>query len=210
MSASVAVQLEPSYTPRFLTPEMLKGLKLVGISGEVGSGKSTLAKHLVRGYGFTPESLANPFKLDGIMLEGLPIHEVFGSVKSPETRNWLQKRGTEWGREVAGIDVWVHYLEAVIWYNIDHGVQHVVVPDVRFPNEVAAFKALGGVVYRLTGRGGAEGDLAKHKSERILDGFTGYTRYLDNSEGREYDVFYDLASFLFADLGVRSIVRRIA
>lgn len=192
-----------SYTIRYLTPEMLQGLTLLGISGEAGSGKSTLTKYLVREAGFSPESLANPFKKDGIMLEGLPIEEVFGSRKSYETRKWLQERGTEYGRKLAGADVWVNYLETAIYYLLDHGVSRVVVPDVRFPNEVAAIQEMGGRVYRVFGRGGAQGDRATHASERSLDGYNGYDRYVDNSPGREVQVFKDLDSYLREDFELK-------
>lgn len=201
------MSIETSYTPRFLAPEILAQVKIVGLSGEAGSGKSTMAKFLVREYGFSPISLANPFKLDGIMLEGLPIEEVFGSHKSDYTRKWLQERGTEYGRKVAGEDVWVNYLEANIYYLIDHGVDRVVIPDTRFPNEVDAVSVLGGVVYRIEGRGGAAGDRAKHASERALDGFDGYTRYLDNSPENKDEVFEDLSEYLGEDLGVYPVIR---
>jgi hypothetical protein len=185
-----------AYCPRFLTPEMLESVSLLGISGEAGSGKSAITRELVRQFGFSPWSLANPFKFDGIMTESLPVEEVLGSRKSPRTRQWLQERGTEYGRRIAGEDVWVNYLECAIWYLLDHGVKNIVVPDVRFPNEMSAVESLGGKTYRVVGRGGA-GERSAHVSERGLDGFT-FDRVLDNS-GTLEDTMVQVEGFLWTD-----------
>lgn len=194
--------IQGRYEPRFLSRDQLEGVSLLGISGEAGSGKSTMAKFLYRTFGFVPEALANPFKKDGVMQANLPVGEVFGSHKSPETRAWLQKRGTEESRDIAGEDVWVHYLELDLLYNLDHGVDRYLVTDVRFPNEVRAIQSLGGMVYRLEGRGGASGAAGGHRSERSLDGFEGFDAFLDNSPGREREVFRDLTDFVIADFGI--------
>jgi hypothetical protein len=196
-----------TYSPRFLTEEKLDGLVLLGLSGEVGSGKTFLTRWLVETFGFTPESYANPFKMDGIMHAGLPIEEVFGSGKSDKTRRWLQERGTEYGRAIAGMDVWCHYLETMIWYNLDHGVQAIAVADCRFPNEIAAIQALGGKVYRITGRGGAEGVLAQHSSETVMQSIETYDRYVDNSPGREREVLALLEHYLWHDFGLVPVTR---
>ncbi len=77
-------------------------------------------------------------------------------------RKYLQRLGTEGGREVLGDNVWV---DAVL----DHLVpgQRYVVTDVRFPNEVEAVAKAGGILIRITRPG--YGPVNDHISEHALD-----------------------------------------
>ena len=92
-------------------------------------------------------------------------------------RHVFQRLGTEMGRECFE-DVWVNYLLDVAGdvlleatYSKESGVhwnpmrsQHgVVVPDVRFANEVAAIRKVGGVIWRCHREG--EGIVESHSSE---------------------------------------------
>lgn len=158
-----------------------RSLQIIGLSGRAKSGKNYLAKHALLPIGFVPMALANHFKVDAVVRDGAPLDEVFFTDKSPETRDMLQKRGTEEGRHVFGEDIWIRTMEAWIAATVAAGVTRFVITDVRFPNEADWIKQIGGKVVRIVGRGGLDGALAFHPSETALDDYLAYDLELDNS-----------------------------
>jgi len=70
----------------------------------------------------------------------------------------MQTIGTEWGRNMIHPDIWVRAWEQSLPEDAD-----VVVDDVRFPNEVAAIRRLGGDVIRICRDGHEPGE---HISEQ--------------------------------------------
>lgn len=79
----------------------------------------------------------------------------------PDVRALLQRCGTDAGRNVLGEDVWVD----AVMRSLPAGP--VVITDVRFPNEFAAIKRLGGAVYRVERPG--VGPVNGHPSEYALE-----------------------------------------
>lgn len=156
-------------------------IHLVGLAGRAGSGKNYLAKHGLMPLGYFPIALADHFKVDAVVRDGAPIDEVFFTAKSMETRDMLQRRGTEEGRWVYGEDIWIRTLEAWIAAYVAKGWNRFVVTDVRFPNEAEWIKMMGGTMIQVMGRGGLEGALAQHPSETALDGYVGFDLVIDNS-----------------------------
>lgn len=72
----------------------------------------------------------------------------FGRPYTP--REALQKVGTEAMRGVIADDFWIVALEQRVRNAMRDGCMCIVVPDVRFPNEIAAIAALpGGEVWRI-------------------------------------------------------------
>lgn len=105
------------------------------------------------------------------------------------TRHALQQLGTQWGRACYR-DVWVRYamriatrvLEEQCGYSCVTGlnprvtfeerIEHVVIPDVRFRNELKAIRAAGGKVLKLErATAGLKGDAKYHASEQEMLGF---------------------------------------
>lgn len=87
----------------------------------------------------------------------------------PHIREYLQRLGTECGRELIDDSIWidaalgrkrgsVHTLLAE---------QHIVVTDVRFPNEAEAIRERGGIIVRIERP--CIGPANDHPSERALD-----------------------------------------
>lgn len=122
---------------------------LIGLCGRKGSGKSYVAesmkltrgakiirfadtlKDMMRVMGFTEDQINGDLKEVGcVLLNG----------KTP--RYAMQTLGTEWGRDLLHENIWVNMLVAKA--NKESGI--VVVDDVRFPNEIEAIHANGGVV----------------------------------------------------------------
>jgi hypothetical protein len=139
--------------------------KIIGVSGFISSGKGTVADYLVSQYQFEELSFAASlkdavstiFNWDREMLEG----------KTVESRQWreqidvwwaqrldiphltprwiLQNWGTDVLRKQFHDDIWIASLQN----KIRQIETDIVVTDVRFPNEVAAIKSIGGLVVRV-------------------------------------------------------------
>jgi len=109
---------------------------IIALIGPKRSGKTTAAKYLVKKYGFTRRAFADPLK-DMLRVLGLKNAHINGGFKEMPTsllcgqtpRHAMQTLGTEWGRKLIDPDIWI-----TAWYNtLPKG--HVVIDDMRFPNE---------------------------------------------------------------------------
>lgn len=135
---------------------------IVGICGFIGSGKDTIADYLVNFHEYRRESFANSLKdavaqvfgWDRTLLEG----------RTAQAREWreqvdpwwaarlnwpdltprlmLQLWGTEVCRAGFHDDIWIASLEN----KLRHSEDNVVISDCRFPNEIQALRAAGGVI----------------------------------------------------------------
>jgi hypothetical protein len=94
------------------------------------------------------------------------------SIKTP--RHFLQKLGTEWGRERISDNVWIDawkrdalqaQLEAVADACDSLALLRAVADDVRFENEAAAIRKEGGLVIEITRAGAGSASGAGHASE---------------------------------------------
>jgi hypothetical protein len=141
---------------------------VIALTGLAGSGKSTASKYLVEKHGYQLVKFAGPLK-DMLRAIGLSEAQIEGELKE-EPCEWLQGAtprhamqtlGTQWGRDCIGrsfwIELWVRRVNQII---AEAG--RVVVDDCRFHNEADEVRKLGGVVWRLVGRGGIAGS---HESE---------------------------------------------
>ena len=149
---------------------------IIGLTGHKGSGKDEAATALVQ-CGFVHLKFAMPLKL---MLRSLlnfrqvnpaEIERMIeGDLKEVDTsaldgrspRHAMQTLGTEWGRREIGDDLWT----GVVRDRAAKEMCHVVISDVRFPNEAEMVRALGGEVWRIA-RPGCAGD--GHTSETEME-----------------------------------------
>jgi hypothetical protein len=137
---------------------------IIGICGFIGSGKDTIADYLVNLHHFRRESFANSLKdavsqvfgWDRTLLEGRTkqarewreIQDDWWSKRLgiEITPRWvLQQWGTEVCRRNFHDDIWIAALENKLRNSQDD----VVISDCRFPNEIAAIRATGGLVIRV-------------------------------------------------------------
>ncbi len=154
-------------------------VRIVGLTGAAGSGKSTAAAYLEREHGYKRMRFAAPLKdalrriLRGALLDDHTIERMIeGDLKEvPQPvllgktpRHAMQTLGTEWGRACIGGLFWVNLMRHAIGA-LPAGTR-VVVEDVRFENEAAMIRSLGGKVIRMEGRGGIAGS---HQSEAGVD-----------------------------------------
>jgi len=189
--------------------KLIPRVSIIGFSGYARSGKDTAAQVLVN-KGWKRASFADGirnalFKLNpSVMIEVeksdfenvLVNHSLQTVVNSLgwerakhnlEIRQLLQRFGTEVGREMFGTDFWVEHL----LNNLPDGSK-IVIPDVRFPNEVKAIKQLGGQVFRIR-RKEVEA-LNDHASEHSLYD-SDFEHVLENT-GNLMDFQYNVRKFL--------------
>lgn len=131
---------------------------LVGIMGAKGAGKDTVADTLCAASGGRKLSMATPLKNMLIAL-GVPPEAIedreakeapCAALDGAILRWGMQSLGTEWGRKLISPNLWVSRVEAII---VDHWRANpqvpVIIPDVRFPNEVDMIRRNGGVLIRV-------------------------------------------------------------
>lgn len=152
--------------------------KLIALySSAPQSGKTTTAE-ILKESGYKTLSFATPLKQMTVrFLMGFGYSKgdaeriikdkdfVIGEVNL-RVRDIVQTIGTEWGREMIHKDVWVK-----MWESTQRRFSHVVVDDMRFPNEYEAVKKHNAVLVKIE-RDDAKGkNKETHESEGALDDF---------------------------------------
>ena len=148
-------------------------VKLLGFAGPAGSGKDTCGRFFIE-RGWYKDSFAAPM-YDGLEAMGFGRPDTQEEKEQPieglpsyiTWRHAAQTLGTEWGRQQLCSDLWVLLAkkrfveEAFSWHRI-------VFTDVRFENEAAMIREMGGIVCHIRGRGLGTGN-DNHKSEQRLE-----------------------------------------
>lgn len=144
---------------------MLESKMILGIAGPAGSGKDTAGAWLAEHYGFKRYAMASALKA-GMAAMGFPEPADRALKEQPVPgfdftwREAAQKLGTEWGRGLDS-DLWVKVAEKQIRESKDS----VVITDIRFENEAAMIRRMGGTVVHLLGRKADLGENQQHASE---------------------------------------------
>jgi hypothetical protein len=131
---------------------------IIGLSGYARSGKDTVAGMLMGIHGYERVAFADKirtllFEMDPIIMHGDMWFRLQDIVESkgweeakteyPEIRRLLQDLGVG-GRQLLEDSVWINAA-----LNRFDAADKVVVTDVRFKNEAACIKELGGQVWRI-------------------------------------------------------------
>ena len=142
---------------------------IVAISGPAGAGKSTVARILRDKRGFNEIALADPMKRIAADLFAFSHDQLHGPSENRNAidarygvspRFVLQQLGTEFGRRCYE-NVWVERLIREAKH-----FDRVVVPDLRFANEVAALRRAGAFLIRLRRAGTMVGDTHASETEQ--------------------------------------------
>jgi hypothetical protein len=149
---------------------------LIGLTGYAQSGKDTFASILVEKYGYSRIAFADKIRdfLYGInpMVACSPtgyLQDLVNLVgwdkakQEPQVRRLLQDLGIS-ARDLISEDIWV--TAALSSVSKD---QRVVITDVRFENEAAMIKSMGGQLWRVKRSG--VGPVNDHVSESEMDGY---------------------------------------
>jgi hypothetical protein len=153
-------------------------LEIVGIAGRRGAGKDTAAMALNM-VGFETAKFAGGLKamlraflrycgVDEVTIERMiegDLKEVPSKYLQGQTPRFvMQTLGTDWGRNMIGERLWIDGFD----YHIEPK-NKVVVTDLRYPNEGAHIKDLGGTTMKVVDPNYVARDGDEHSSERLVD-----------------------------------------
>jgi len=183
-------------------------ISLIGIHGLLGTGKDTFAGFLTDhiGYSFAeplrrgllnlnpwlmltdvdiPKVFASDNKPEVSIGPWVPLSEIVYSLgwdeakKNPMVRSYMQKYGTEAGRDIHGQDCWIKIAEKFV---DEH--ERVVIRDVRFANEADAIYAWEFMKHKL-------------KNKTVLVKMLGESRREHVQEATQHASEQGLPDFLF-------------
>lgn len=141
---------------------------LVGLCGKSGCGKDTVADFIVKEYKFTKRSMATPLKnsikelfcLTDDQLYDPKLKNVVIPKWNKSPRDLCQILGTDMLRNKFDEDIFTKNMEAFI---IENEI-NIIIPDVRFQNEINLIKKYGGTVWNIDRNQKLE-DYHLHESE---------------------------------------------
>ena len=130
--------------------------RLIGLAGPARVGKSTTADTLCREDGYVELAFADPLKESLIALTGLDrkyfydqkFKHAYVELIQMSPRELMQIFGTEFVREKVRRDFWVARLRERI-LDAEY-INKIVVSDIRFNDEAALIRELGGNVIILS------------------------------------------------------------
>lgn len=167
-------------------------LKIILISGKAGSGKDTVAREIQKSFWGDGKRVAVTHFAD-------PLKEIckrdygWNGIKDEEGRKLLQYVGTEVYR-AKDPDYWVKLTAETIkkkWYAYDY----VLIPDLRFVNEISVLKSMGfDVVHIHVLRDDYKSELTEeqknHPSETSMDGYP--VNYIVSNHGNMVDLILEV------------------
>lgn len=166
---------------------------IIGLAGRKQSGKTSAAIKLEKS-GFVRLSFADPIRemLSALLIDCGYLHTDIQTMLSADkekiidpigksARHLLQTLGTEWGRVCINSELWV--LAARLKIEASEA-DYIVFDDVRFENEAAMIRDLGGLIIHID-RGDLVSDL--HASEAGIS---------DHPDDAFVDNDHSLADFL--------------
>ena len=168
--------------------ELPLGPYIIGIvAGHMGSGKTEVAKRLISEHNFAKVSFAAPLKRmvssllrDAGASPSMIDDMINGDSKElriplfgdKSARELMQTIGSEWGRDIVDVDLWVNIGMNNVSDMLCQGYS-VVIDDVRFINEAVAIKQMGGLLIYLDREPTEEyesldGAIKYHQSEGVF------------------------------------------
>ena len=150
-------------------------MKLIGLAGKARTGKNTVGQYLSDRHGFIQMAMAGPLKG---MLHALGLDpKDYQTTEQKETiipwlgvsyRHCAQTLGTDWMRVLVNESGWLILAERWIRQLAEVGAPGAVITDMRFENEAAMVRDLGGQVIHLRSKRALEGmspEARSHASE---------------------------------------------
>lgn len=138
-------------------------MKMIGLAGAAGAGKGVSASELVDNFDGEVAKFAGPLKA---MLRAFYVEQevdpetierkIEGDLKEvpcefldgKTPRYAMQTLGTDWGRDMISENLWVNCAGRKAGRISGRG-KVAVFDDMRFPNEVAFVKSMGGLTIRI-------------------------------------------------------------
>ena len=159
---------------------------IIALGGLPRSGKDTLANYLQDAYGFEKVAFADGVRDAVYTLNPMLLVDHGGDSEvevtyyrdsvdeygyeytkenSPQLRGYLQRMGTDVGRNMFGENLWVEQAQKKIYAWTAKSVS-VVVTDTRFVNELSMLQRMGAATVWVS-RSGVKG--SEHESDTALD-----------------------------------------
>jgi hypothetical protein len=163
---------------------------LIGLTGLKQSGKTTAGDFLAHKYKFEHTSFAAPMRkfamdvlcMNEVQLEFMKEQPVTFLDRQVTPRQFLQRLGTEFGREMIHPDLWVRACLMRVDTN-----RRTVISDCRFDNEAYAIRAMGGKIVQITRRGQVAGTDTHASEAGIHPALIDYTI---NNNGERVEAFH--------------------
>ena len=152
----------------------------IGLCGKAGAGKDSVADYLVEEHDFSKVSFAYALKQGVKAMFALPDELVNDRSRRDEplegmpdwtVRKLWQFVGTDLMRNQVDKDIWIKTLARCVRQHRQASVEHIVISDVRFPNEVACLHDIAGdgiaclIEVKRPGHVGHDVGLKNHESE---------------------------------------------
>ena len=137
---------------------------IIGLIGNLGSGKDYITDNFIVPYfGYKRThiiSVADSLKVNLIVDYHIKFDYLYKK-KTQGSRHLLQHYGTDVMRKKHGNDIWLRHLDA--WVNVyeNRGKDIIIIPDIRFQNEVDYVKRKNGIIIKV--------DAADRTLDKILD-----------------------------------------
>lgn len=184
---------------------------LIALHGLPGVGKDAFANRLIEHGNWSKISFAAPLKRGLSTMLNIPMEDIENpSLKNAQNykfnrsiRYMLQTLGTEWGRDLIDEDIWLKLAVEGINHQFTQGM-NVINTDLRFPNESAIIKKMGGYVIHILRDTNIDGDVSMK---------TGVTSHQSNAgiprEHIDYIIHNNSTLSAFEDAATR-IINEIA
>lgn len=167
---------------------------IIGILGNKQVGKDTFADLLCCKYNFVKYSFAKPLKETCKVLYDLSEHQL----NDPVAKEIIDNRWDKTPRQILqfiGTDIVRQYIDENFWIKkfdnwiVNNHNNKIVVPDIRFKNELDALKERGAFIIKIKRPNLFSND--DHSSEHDLDEFHEYDLLIDNifNTKTEYESF---------------------
>ena len=117
---------------------------IIGVSGKLGTGKNYITTNVILPVleklqkKYLEIAFADQIKVNVMTKNGINYSDVYEN-KTHESRQLLQKEGTEVGRE-SNPNIWIDYLDNWIKVYCNRGINTFITSDVRFLNEFEYIK----------------------------------------------------------------------
>lgn len=128
---------------------------IIGLHGPIGSGKDTLARGMRSELGpnigvfkfagalYNMAAQLDP-AFDPNMSHAEKESPLLGRPELGSRRSFIDRLGTQFGRDVIDKDLWIKVLQATIERS---SVEVAIISDVRFPNEAAWVRSVGTLIH---------------------------------------------------------------
>jgi hypothetical protein len=126
---------------------------LIGICGKLGVGKDFITTNYIipllekRGGKYLQLAFADQIKVNVMSKKNIPYEDVYEN-KTTESRILLQNEGTE-ERNRIGQNIWTDYLDNWIKVFKSRSIEHFIISDVRFRNELDYIKKNNGILIKI-------------------------------------------------------------